>query len=70
MPFALAKSSSSPPGIAEKMAKPRTPLVPPKMNATTTHHKEIIIDRSSIWFTVGRWPRTSVFPAGYRTGQQ
>ena len=48
IPGKFAVSCDSLSGITEKAAKASTPLVPPSMNATTTHQKEISIICSSI----------------------
>ena len=48
IPGKFAASCDSLSGITEKAAKASTPPVPPRMNATTTHQKEISINRSSI----------------------
>jgi hypothetical protein len=62
MPWKFAGSRRSLSGAPENAARARTPPVPPRMNATTTHQKEISINRSSIRRIAGYCCGTPVFP--------
>ena len=62
IPWKFAGSRRSLSGAPENAARARTPPVPPRMNATTTHQKEISINRSSIRRIAGHCCGTPVFP--------